>query len=226
MGVTEIASATPSQKTKRLLAPIDRISEILFGLIMVITITCSLSVARRDHKEIREMIVAALGCNIAWGVIDGIFYLIIRFSEQGRSIKTLQSLRVTNDSSKARKLIADALPPLLASVLTPADFEMIHERLNRTPNPPSRPHIAKNDWLAALGVFLLVFSSTLPVVIPFLVIVEPRPAQRVSSAVAVLMLFLTGYMLGHYIGRNPWFVGLVMLLVGSGLVVISIAFGG
>lgn len=193
---------------------------------MVITITCSLSVARGGHEQVREMIVAALGCNIAWGVIDGAFYLIVRFSEQGRGIMTLHSLRRTNDSSKARRLIADAVPPFLGSVLTPADFEMIHERLTSIPDPPSRPHIGKEDWLAALGIFLLVFSSTFPVVIPYLVLGSPMIAHRVSSGVAVLMLFLTGYVLGHYTGRNPWFVGLVMLFVGSGLVGISMALGG
>ena len=40
-------------------------------------------VARGDHKEVREMIVAAFGCNVAWRVVDAVFYLMHRFSQRG-----------------------------------------------------------------------------------------------------------------------------------------------
>ena len=52
------------------LDPIDRVSEVLFGLIMVLTFTGSLSVAEAGHSEVRTMLVGALGCNLAWGIID------------------------------------------------------------------------------------------------------------------------------------------------------------
>ena len=58
--------------SKRLLEPIDRVSEVLFGLIMVLTFTGSLSIAEAGHSEIRTMLIGALGCNLAWGVIDGV----------------------------------------------------------------------------------------------------------------------------------------------------------
>jgi len=32
------------------------------------------------------MIVAAFGCNVAWRVVDAVFYLMHRFSEQGQGI--------------------------------------------------------------------------------------------------------------------------------------------
>ena len=61
---------------KRVLDPVSRVSEILFGVIMVLTFTGSLSVATAGRAEVREMLVGALGCNLAWGVIDGILYLM------------------------------------------------------------------------------------------------------------------------------------------------------
>src|SRR5262245_28378312 len=64
------------ESSKRPLEPIDRISEVLFGLIMVLTFTGSLSVAEAGHEDIRTMLIGALGCNLAWGVIDGILYLM------------------------------------------------------------------------------------------------------------------------------------------------------
>src|SRR5262245_55144232 len=64
------------RRVPTLLDPIDRVSEILFGLIMVLTFTGSLSVAESGRAEIREMFVGAVGCNLAWGLIDAIFYLM------------------------------------------------------------------------------------------------------------------------------------------------------
>ena len=48
---------------ERLLDPVDRISEVLFGLIMAVTIVGSLSVATAGRGEVRAVVAAALGCN-------------------------------------------------------------------------------------------------------------------------------------------------------------------
>jgi len=216
----------PTRSAKRLLEPIERISEVLFGLIMVLTITCSFSVVEAGHREVRQMLIAALGCNLAWGVIDAVFYLMGCFSARGQGILTLRALREATDPAKAYGIIADALPPLLASVLAPAEFEVMRQKLNQLPEPPTGPQLTKTDWLAAAGVFLLVFLSTLPVVIPFTVIRDPRLALRVSNGVAIVMLFLTGYRFGHLAGHRPWKMGLAMVAVGGVLVGLTIALGG
>ena len=88
------------------------------------------------------------------------------------------------------------------------------------------PRLAKHDWLAAFGVFLLVFLSTFPVAIPFLFIHEARLALRVSNAVAIVMLFMAGYAFGRYSGFRPGRVGLAMVVLGMAMVGITIVFGG
>jgi hypothetical protein len=108
---------------KNVLDPMERISEILFGLIMVLTVTCSFSALEADRKQVREMLLAAVGCNFAWGAIDAAFYLLARFSEQGRGIFALNALRKADNLREARTIIAAYLPPLLASALTEADFD-------------------------------------------------------------------------------------------------------
>ena len=64
------------KSSKRVLEPNERISEVLFGLIMVLTFTGSLSVAEADRAEVRTMLIGALGCNLAWGIIDGVLYVM------------------------------------------------------------------------------------------------------------------------------------------------------
>ena len=216
----------PTKPAKRLLEPMERISEVLFGLIMVLTITCSFSVVEAEHIEIREMLGAALGCNLAWGIIDAAFYLMNCFSERGRTILAFRAVREATEPGKAHNIIAEALPPLIASTLVAAEFEIIRQKLIQLPDAPSCPALTRSDWLAACGVFLIVFLSTLPVVIPFTVIRDPRLALHVSNGVAVVMLFLAGYRFGRHAGHRPRRMGLVMVAIGCALVGVTIVLGG
>ena len=214
------------KSSKRALDPIDRVSEVLFGLIMVLTFTGSLSVAEAGRDDVRTMLIGALGCNLAWGIIDGILYLMGCLAEKGRGLLTFRAVRKAADSKEAQRLIADALPSVVASVLQPAELEAMHERLKQLPEPPEQAQLRKDDWLGAFGVFLLVFLSTFPVVIPFIFLRNAGPALRVSNVVAIVMLFLTGYAFGRLTGRHPWLVGVSMVVLGSILVGITIALGG
>src|SRR5262249_39610621 len=99
--------------TKRVLEPIERISEVLFGLIMVLTFTCSFSVAEAGRAEVRVMLLAALGCNLAWGIIDAITYLMGCLADQARSLSTFRAVRGATDADKAQRIIANALPAVV-----------------------------------------------------------------------------------------------------------------
>jgi len=219
-------SEDTTTSAKRLLDPMERISEVLFGLIMVLTFTCSFSVAGAGRPEVREMLLGALGCNLAWGIIDAVFYLMSRLSEQGHGLLALRALRKTSDPAMAHRIIANELPPLLASVLPEAEFELMRQKLNQLPEPPAHPRLGKDDWRAAARVFLLVFLSTFPVTIPFIFIQQARLALRISNAVAIAMLFGCGYAFGRHSGFRPWRVGLLMVAVGLALVGLTIVFGG
>jgi len=204
----------------------DRISEVLFGLVMVLAFTGSFSVAESGRDEVRAMLLGALGCNLAWGLIDGVMYLMACLAEQGRSILALRAVRTAADREAAHRVIADALPPAVATITPPAELEIIRQRLLELPQPPARPRLSREDWLGALAVFLLVFLSTFPVVIPFMVLRNSMLALRVSNGIAIFMLFLTGYSFGRCAGYRPWAMGLSMVLLGGILVGITIALGG
>jgi hypothetical protein len=216
----------PIKSSKRVLEPIDRVSEVLFGLIMVLAITSSLSIAEAGRSEVRTMLFGALGCNLAWGIIDGVLYLMGCLAEKGRGLLTFRAVRKATDPNEAHRLITDALPPVIASVLKPAELEAVHERLKQLPEPPERARLHKDDWLGAAGVFLLVFLCTFPVVIPFVFMRHVGPALRVSNAIAIVMLYLTGHAFGRMSGRHPWLFGISMVVLGLILVGITMALGG
>jgi hypothetical protein len=211
---------------KRALEPIDRVSEVLFGLIMVLTFTGSLSVYEAGREDVRTMLVGALGCNLAWGLIDAVFYLMGGLAEKGRDLATLRAVREADDPGRGQRLLADAMPPVIASVMEPAELEAMRLRLLALPRPPERARLDQDDGRAALAVFLLVFLSTFPVVIPFIVMRTAVPALRVSNAIAVVLLFAAGYAFGRLTGRHPVWMGTAMVVLGSILVGITIALGG
>ncbi|MCC6678696.1 MAG: VIT1/CCC1 transporter family protein [Phycisphaerales bacterium] len=213
-------------ESKRLLDPISRISEILFGLIMALTFTGSLSAATAGREEVRTMLFGAIGCNIAWGLVDAIMFLVTRLTERGIALSKLRSVLGELDSDGANAALAGELPPMVAAVLSPAELASIRERLKGLPELPRRPRLLREDWLGSIGVFLLVVIATFPVVVPFILMTQTVPAMRVSNLIAVIMLFLCGYRLGDFAGHRPWWMGFSMAVIGSILVGLTIALGG
>jgi VIT1/CCC1 family predicted Fe2+/Mn2+ transporter len=209
----------------RVLDPIDRESEIVFGLLMALTFTGSVSVATAGREEVRTMMVAALGCNLAWGLTDAVMYLVGIATERSRGAKLLARLRATTDLAAAHELIADALPPRIAAVADPHALEVIRQRLLAADAPAHRL-LGRDDFLGALGVFLLVVLATFPVVIPFALFDTTTFALRISNAVALVMLFASGWSLGRHAGASAWLGGLVMAALGTVLVGVIVALGG
>jgi VIT family len=219
-------SNSATEPSKRVLDPVDRVSEILFALIMVLGFTGSLSVAEAGRDDIRTMLIGALGCNLAWGIIDGILYLMARLAERGRGLMIFRAVRAAADPKEAHRLIADTLPPLIASLMRPEELEAVNQRLRQLPEPKDQARLDKDDWLGGLGVMLLVFLSTFPVVIPFMVMTNAVPALRVSNAIAITMLFIAGFGYGRAAGRHPWLLGILMVLLGASLSALTMALGG
>jgi VIT1/CCC1 family predicted Fe2+/Mn2+ transporter len=224
--MSAVSAPEPATRSRRVLDPSERSAEVLFGVIMVLTFTGSLSAATSGREEVRTMLIGAVGCNLAWGIVDAIMYLMGALSEKGRRAFLLGRVLGDEDANAADRVLADNLPPLVASVMTPEEIDSIRRRLAALPAPPRRARLTGEDWKGALGVFLLVFLSTFPIVIPFLVMREAMPALRVSNAIAIVLLYLAGQSAGRYAGFRGWTTGLAMVGIGVVLVAITMALGG
>jgi hypothetical protein len=208
------------------LDPIDRNSEILFGLFMVLTFTGTLSVATAGAADVRTMLIAAIGCNIAWGFVDAVMYVLRGMVARGRQALLGRTLRGAGRVEDSHRLIADAIGPLAAG-LGGAELERLRQWIVERPAAQrlsARP--SASDLKGALAVFLLVFVSTFPVVLPFVFFDDLRLAMRVSSLIALAIMFRCGWVWGRYAGLVPWRAGLTMMLLGVAVEAIVIALGG
>jgi VIT1/CCC1 family predicted Fe2+/Mn2+ transporter len=219
-------SQVEKQKRAPVLDPIDRVSEIIFGLIMALTITGSVSAATAGRDEIRTMMFSALGCNLAWGLVDAVMYLVGTLTERTRNLSLLHRVRSAATPRDAQAILADALAMRTSIALSADALEDMWKRFVALPEPPVRGHLKRDDYISALGVLLLVVLSTFPVVVPFMLIPETMLAMRVSNAVALVTLFVAGYILGHHVGGVPWRFGFGMAAIGMFLVAVTMALGG
>ena len=213
-------------KPKPLLNTMDRVSEILFGIIMTLTFTCSIGIANTKNTEIRQLIIAAISCNIAWGLVDAIGYIVRTIVQRSRNRTILNSVLTTSDASKARKDISDSLPPSIASVLEVADLEQIRKKLANLPDSALQVRLTTRHLKKSVMIFFLMFISTFPIVIPFIFIRDTQLALRISNMVAIVLMFLCGWSLAKYVGSNKWLMSFGLTLVGIVLVLITIALGG
>ena len=217
----------PDERVREpVLSPVDRVSELLFGLFMALTFVGAVSVTDSGGEEIRTMFAAALGCNLAWGLVDAVMYLVRTVAERGRMLTLMRSVQAAPDAETGRTLIERSLSRVVAGLVSSVEVEAMRKRVVALSSVPARATLGWNDLLAAVGIFLFVVASTFPVVLPFWLIQDVATAKTVSRAIALTMLFFGGLALGRYAGYGSWKAGLIMVALGTGLVVAINALGG
>ena len=211
------------------LDPGERLGELLFGLIMVLTFTLGAGIELQgDRQGTRELLIAALGCNAAWGIIDAALYLMSRLSERGRLHRLVREIQAAPGSEQALALVDkelhERIPAIVRSELRAALDAHVLERVREL--KLERNRVTADDAWAGLAVFWLVFLTALPAVLAFLVVRDAQIAMRVSNALLVGLIFYVGWRWADYTGASPWRTGLFMALLGVALVLVAIALGG
>lgn len=208
------------------LNPVDRISEVLFGLIMVLTFTGAISASTDAREEVRELLWAALGCNVAWGLVDAIMYLMNVAIERGHAITVIKKIHRTKTDEDGGEILKEEIQPGLAGLMTQQELNALSSRVKNLPEPSKAQVLTIKDLWAGVQIFLLVFLCTFPVAIPFGIIENLEIAMRASNGVALLLLFTGGYLLAGYAGFRRGITAVVYMLIGVALVAITMALGG
>ena len=213
-------------KEGAVLNPVDRISEVLFGLIMVLSFTGAISVATDGREQIRELLWAALGCNVAWGLVDAIMYLMNVLLERGHSLTVIKRIARSETAQASRQVLKQEIQPLLAELLNDQELDQLSERLKKLPKPSIRNLLTGADLMAGFQIFFLVFLCTLPVALPFAFFQDVEFAMRASNGVALVLLFIGGYLLAGYAGFSRFTTAVIYVLIGVLLVSLTMALGG
>lgn len=218
-------AVNPKASSRPLLSPAERASEIVFGVIMTMSVTAAMELGGAQSEGTRALFAAALGCNIAWGMVDAVMYLMNILVERARVRKSAQDLKSARTEEEFRVLLGDTTPDGLVERLNSEELQRF-SRWMREHSHELPTGLQRSDLLAALLIWLLVFVSTLPLVLPFVFLDSVESSMRVSQAIAVTILFGLGMRLGHWLGVRPGASGLAFAAVGVVITMACIAMGG
>lgn len=214
----------------RYLDPSTSLAEILFGLIMTLTFTlgAGMVIENEGREGARQLLVAVVGCNVAWGIIDGVLYVLGQLFLRGRIRRLARSVHSAPDDRSATAVVAKELDGFFAEITQAAERNALYLRVatHLRSKPVASNNIRKDDLLGGLTSFWLVVLTCVPAAIPFLLFDNARFALRVSNAILLALLFIAGWLWARFTLGNPWLVGLGFLVGGAALVAIAIALGG
>jgi len=225
-----MADASESDRfVSRYLDPASRLGEVLFGLIMVLgaTLTAGLSVAE-GAGGVRQLLQAAVGCNIAWGIIDGVMYVMNCMITRAEKARLIEAIHEAPDERSALDIVRTEIEPRFETLTQPLHREALSQSILAylSKSEATSNAIVRDDLYGAIACFWLVFLSCLPAAIPFLIIPQPRLALRVSNGLLLAMLFWVGHRWARYAHTNRLLTGIVMVAIGLGLVGIAVLLGG
>ena len=214
----------------RYLDPGETLGEVLGGLIMALTFTLGARVFAADEQlEAHELVVAIVGCNIAWGVIDATLFVLNSLFYRSRHARFFRALKNTRSETEALAAVEEEFgledEPLAAH---PEDRARLYQSLLALSAraTPARKGLRRQDFVAAAIVFALVSATAVPGVIPLLLLADSNLALHVSNWLLILLLFVVGCWWGRYTDAPPWRVGLTAMLLGMFMVLVAVVLGG
>lgn len=219
----------------RLLDPIDRLSETIYSVLILLTFTLAYRIFRPDEatdlpgEYIYELLLAAVLATLAWGIIDGIMYILTETLERGERHRILWEIQTASAEPEALEVIAGEFDYILEPITGETQREALYKDvLEHLRDSQPRPvGIKREDFGGALACVLIAIVAVLPSLVPFVLFLrDPELAIRLSNVVSFAVLFVSGYKWGRYTGSSPWRTGLTLVGVGVLLLAVAIPLGG
>lgn len=214
---------------RRHLEPADRLAESLCGLIMVLTFTLVAAPQMgQGPKGVRALAFATVGCNVAWGIIDGVLYVLCAMAQRARKARLGMAIRKAPGREAGIEIVREQMEPTLGGVAAQEDRDKLYGAIFQVVSDAElvRTKVRLEDLLGGLAILLVEIACTIPAVVPFLLIPDKMVALRVSNAVLLVLLYLVGHEWAATINASRVGAGLIMLLLGGALVSVAVALGG
>lgn len=214
---------------ERFLEPAEWLGEILFGLIMVLTITLGAGLLVPDGPDAtREILGSVLGCILAWALIDAIIFVMNRMFDRSRTAWLIEGVQNAADEQHGLAIIRKELDPKLTAISSEEERMRLYRDIFRNLKTATVPKttIQSEEIGVALVTFFLVMFSTVPALLPFLFFKDRYVALPISNGLLLTMLFFVGYCWARHAKTSPWPTGLVVMMIGLTMVGIAKLLGG
>jgi len=220
-----------------LIDPIDRLTESLFSILILLTFTMTAwivglsgnSEQSLDARNLLDLAIAALVTVIAYGLIDGVIYALLTMFGRGESHRLLQGIQAADSEEEAVAVIADNLDYMLEPITGERERHQLYSHIlvYLRDSQPRQIGLKREDVTAGLTHILVAILVILPVLLPLVVMRQnPEIAILLSNFISFFLLFFVGFRWGRYTGANPWKTGLIILSVIIALVLFLSWLGG
>jgi hypothetical protein len=219
----------PYKFAARYLEPTTILNEALFGLVMTLTFTLGAGLVVEEGPDAtRALLIGVLGCNLAWGIIDGMILIMSGMLERSRQTQLILALHGTQGSDEKLAMVREHVGPIFAPYVDATEQELLYSSVLKRLDgaTPERIRPRKDEVLGALATVWLVFTASIPAVLPFLFMDDRFLALRTSNALLLCALFVVGYRWAVIANSRPWVVGGSLMLAGLTMVLIAIPLGG
>lgn len=221
----------------RFLDPIDLLSEAIYSVLILLTFTLAfraLSVAGQVEPPssaiyATEFVVAAVGAILAWGLIDGLMYMLLEMFQRRERYRFLQEVQQAESEQAGITIVAEELDYILEPITSEEDRQVVYRYLlqHLRQGYPRPVGLQAADALGALGSVVVALVAVFPSLLPLVLLRGQFDlALRLSNLISFGMLFVFGYRWGVYTGANPWKTGLLVMTLAVVMVAIAIPLGG
>lgn len=226
---------TLNKYTRENLDPIEILQKAVYGILIIMTCTMAVRGLQAEYvsdetaaQAVRGLFLAAIGCAIAWGLIDAVIYVLACEGERNESQRMLRLVQKSASDDAAAELTEMHMGPVVKRLATDAErARLAHEVVSRVQILDPKPQgIRRDDIVGATALFLVALSATLPVIIPLALVRDPFLAVRAANVLSLIVLFIIGYNSGRYVGTKPLQSGLSIMLTGLVAVIVAIPLGG
>lgn len=217
------------------LDPLDAIFTVFFTVLPTLLFTLSYSTfyyGLLDSSSIsgygQDLFFAILGAVAAWGIIDGVLYVLSEVFARNERYRLLRYVQ-TGGEETAVTAIADELDFILEPITTEDQRDALYHDIRRhlRQAEPQAIGLQREDVVGAVAVIVLSVVAVLPSLLPLLLLPDNTAlAIRVSSVISILVVFAAGFSWGIHTDNNPWKIGLILSFICLSMVLVAVLLGG
>jgi hypothetical protein len=105
MNTTSPTREPVPEKREPVLNTVDRVTELCFGLFMALTFVGAIKAVTAGEDAGRKLFIAALGCNLAWGLADAVMFLVRTLADRGQRLTLALTVKREPDRAVAVQVL-------------------------------------------------------------------------------------------------------------------------
>ncbi len=203
------------------------LQEFLYGFIMALLFVTAAraGVLAADRTG---LILLIIGMNFTWGAIDMIIFTLVDTMDQRHYVNIVNSKDRVDDDAYVERIIKDELSGTLVDILDDEDAKGVIRHIMSSRLEPEEDLVRERHDMIRSGFacFLITMLTTIPVILPILLIPNLSTGLAVASMISSVCLFFIGYLIAPYIGRSKWLTGLVITAFAWALTIAGTFTGG